>query len=356
MWATATYIRPCFHGGSKGDGTPSGAIWDIDILRCEDVTESASAANSAAVATSQAASASASASSAQISANLAASVGAPRGQLLYNSTGNQGMDGWAGGPNWYAQDIGYGFGRGFLCRVSGSYFYNDSAHFAGIAPESWVTWSADPQVFGGTCDLWLEFYDGGLNRIGGKHAQRQVSDRDFGDPISGEVLAPPGAFNARLVVLPTLSSGGSAGVRRMKVERGRLPATAWSDEETTKALAAQLNITAGVAVDAQTRLASARFAVIAAAGNDPAQLQVAADGSGSLIGLIASQLSFSNVVNGVIVPVMRLINGNVFITGKLYIGGSPGSGVGYILLDGPGMRIDVVDENSVLRMRIGKLG
>ena len=273
----------------------------------------------AATAIQQTSEATAAAAAAQISANLAASVSAPRGQLLYNSTGNQGMDGWAGGPNWYAQDIGYGFGRGFGCGVSGSYFYNDSAHFAGIAPESWVTWSADLKVFGGTCDLWLEFYDGGFNRIGGNYAQRQVSNRDFGDPISSEVLAPAGALNARLVVLPTFSSGGSAGVRRMKVERGRLPATAWSDEETTKALAAQLNITTAVAADAQTRLASVIFEIIGASGGDPFQLLFRTIGSNSYGRLVASALEFCNVVGGQVVTAMKLIGGEVFFMRPIYI-------------------------------------
>ena len=279
------------------------------------------AAAAAATAVEQASTAGAHAASASISANLAASISAPRGQLLYNSTGNQGMDGWAGGPNWYAQDIGYGFGRGFRCGISGSYFYNDFSHFAGIAPESWVTWSADPQVFGGTCDLWLEFYDGGLNRIGGIYAQRQVSDRDFGDPISGEVLAPPGAFNARLVVLPTFSSGGSAGVRRMKVERGRLPATAWSDEETTKALAAQLKITADVAADAQTRLANVIFEVTGAAGGDPFDISLKAGPAGSDASITATKVRLRNIVNGEAVEALRIENGKSKFFGDVEVNG-----------------------------------
>ena len=279
------------------------------------------AAAAAATAVEQASTAGAHAASASISANLAASVSAPRGQLLYNSTGNQGMDGWAGGPNWYAQDIGYGFGRGFRCGVSGSYFYNDSAHFAGIAPESWVTWSADPQVFGGTCDLWLEFYDGGFNRIGGIYAQRQVSNRDFGDPISSEVLAPAGAFNARLVVLPTFSSGGSAGVRRMKVERGRLPATAWSDEETTKALAAQLNITAAVAADVATRMTSVQFSVTGGAGGDPFDISLKAGPSGSDASITATKVRLRNIVNGEAVEALRIENGKSKFFGDVEVNG-----------------------------------
>ncbi|PZT97565.1 MAG: hypothetical protein DI624_09820, partial [Brevundimonas sp.] len=252
--------------------------------------------------------------------NLAASVSASRNQLLYNSTGARGMDGWVGGPNWSTQDFGYGFGRGFSCAVSGSYLYNDNAHFAEIAPESWVTWSADPKIFGGTCDIWLEFYDSSFNRVGGNYAGRQVANRDFGDTVSGEALAPANAFNARLVTWPNFSAGGSAGVRRMKVERGRLPATAWSDEGTTEALAASLSVTAAVAADAQTRLANVIFEVIGASGGDPFQLLFRTQGTNSYGRLVASALEFCSVIGGEVITAMKLIGGDVFITGKLFMG------------------------------------
>ena len=263
----------------------------------------------AATAIQQKSEATAAAAAASISANLAASVSASRNQLLYNSTGARGMDGWVGGPNWSTQDFGYGFGRGFNCAVSGSYLYNDNAHFAEIAPESWVTWSADPKIFGGTCDIWFEFYDSSFNRVGGNYAGRQVANRDFGDTVSGEALAPANAFNARLVIWPNFSAGGSAGVRRMKVERGRLPATAWSDEGTTEALAASLSVTAAVAADAQTRLSTVRFDVTGGAGGDPFQIWALADTSGSAAGLIATELSLSNVVGGSVVPALKLADG-----------------------------------------------
>lgn len=314
--ANVNRLRPFIQ--SEGPQGATDHHVQVATLRIEDVTESASAANSAAVATSQAASASASAAAASISANLAAAISAPRGQLLYNSTGNRGMDGWAG-AGWYTQDVGYGFGRAFRTNTTGTFFHNDVAHFAGVAPNDWVTWSADPQVFNGTCDIWLEFYDGGFNRIGPDYARRQVTNRDFGSPISGEVVAPPNALNARLVVWPNFTAGGSAGIRRMKVERGQLPATAWSDEETTKALSASLAITSAVAVDAQTRLASARFEVIAAAGNDPAQLLIRADTSGSLARMVASSIGFANVVGGQVIEAMKLIGGEVFFMRPIYI-------------------------------------
>ena len=306
----------------------------------------------AATAIQQKSEATAAAAAASISANLAASVSASRNQLLYNSTGARGMDGWVGGPNWSTQDFGYGFGRGFNCAVSGSYLYNDNAHFAEIAPESWVTWSADPKIFGGTCDIWFEFYDSSFNRVGGNYAGRQVANRDFGDTVSGEALAPANAFNARLVIWPNFSTGGSAGVRRMKVERGRLPATAWSDEGTTEALAASLSVTAAVAADAQTRLANVIFEVIGASGGDPFQLLFRTQGSNSYGRLVASALSLCNVIGGQVVEVLKLVGGNVFITGVL-VCGTPGGG--RVEINGPAMRIDVYDDQNRLRGRFGKL-
>ena len=309
-------------GNAAGSATTASTASGVAVTARDQANAARDAAQgSAATALAQAANASASASAASISANLAASVGAPRGQLLYNSTGNRGMDGWAGGPSWFTIDVGYGFGRVFQTNTSGLYFYNDISHCAAIGPGDWVTWSADPKIVGGTCEIWLEFYDANLNPISGSYGGKQVSNRDFGATISGEVLAPNNAFNARLVVFPKFSPGGSAGVCRMKVERGRLPATAWSDEETTKAIAAQLNITAAVAADVATRMASVEFSVTGGAGGDPFDISLKAGPTGSDASITATKVRLRNIVNGEAIEALRIENGKSKFFGDVEVNG-----------------------------------
>ena len=104
----------------------------------------------------------------------------------------------------------------------------------------------------------------------------------------------------------------------LKAERGAT-ATRYSDEGVPRALTASLSVVQAVAVDAASRLASARFEVIAAAGNDPAQLLIRADTSGSLARMVASSIGFANVVGGQVIEAMRLIGGEVFFMRPIYI-------------------------------------
>lgn len=85
------------------------------------------------------------------------------------------------------------------------------------------------------------------------------------------------------------------------------------------AVQAQLSITASTAADLATRMATARFEVIAAAGSDPAQLLIRADSSGSLAALVAGSIRMSNVVGGVITEVMRLEGGRALFASPISI-------------------------------------
>ena len=107
----------------------------------------------------------------------------------------------------------------------------------------------------------------------------------------------------------------------MKVERGRLPATAWSDEETTKALAAQLKITADVAADAQTRLANVIFEVTGAAGGDPFDISLKAGPAGSDASITATKVRLRNIVNGEAVEALRIENGKSKFFGDVEVNG-----------------------------------
>ena len=106
----------------------------------------------------------------------------------------------------------------------------------------------------GRIKVWIEFYDAAFNPIPGEFAGAIHTNKDFGpdDRTEREVQAPANAFYARLVFQSLeLPSGTETGFRRAKFERGRLPATSWTDDNTVAGLSAQLDITAAVAADAQ---------------------------------------------------------------------------------------------------------
>lgn len=309
---------------NAGDG-----VTDLLTIETKDVQSEVSAANSAAVAQSASASASASAASAQINADLAVSASNARQNLLPNSTGLMGMQGWS--------------------QTAGSGVIAESASTDGSRFIWYVPWAGSLDA--GAYSEWLdctpnahlsvsaEVYSGGMNS-GATRVYAQIVDASFNtlDYIVAETfgetnqwvyvkaegrVSPPAARYMR-VIMDTYAAdwkpvGPVAAWRKIKVEQWPT-ASPWNDYASDRVLSAQLSVTSAVAADAQTRLSTARFNVRAAAGSDPAQLEVAADGSGSLIGLLASQLSFSTVVNGVAYPVMKLISGAVYISGPVYIG------------------------------------
>jgi len=143
----------------------------------------------------------------------------------------------------------------------------------------------------------------------------RINDMAFTDiaPASATQIIVRCIFEG--VVNPT-----AMGARRVKLEFGEGPATAYTPDAAVGALAAKLDITAAVAADAQTRLADVIFEVIAASGGDPFQLLFKTIGSSSIGQMVASALRFGNVIGGQIVDTMKLIAGEVFIVGPLYLG------------------------------------
>ncbi|MBB4798023.1 hypothetical protein HNP32_001747 [Brevundimonas bullata] len=139
---------------------------------------------------------------------------------------------------------------------------------------------------------------------------------------------------------------GSSGVADMELRRptlARLIATA-TDLPVFSApagggalsdLSASLNITAAAVADAQTRLSTVRFDVTGGAGGDPFQIWARADASGSAAGIVATELSLSNVVGGAVVTALKLVGGRAVFAAPISIvqGGrrttlGPGFGVG----------------------------
>jgi len=282
------------------------------------------AQSAAATAIAQASSASASASSAQISANLAASVGLEAGaNILANSSFSSGLAGWTT-STWFPSQPYAGFGTHAFCSLNGTNsMISDTIP---VSPGFFYTISADARRFatGGVVSIYFQWLDAAGNWQGDS-AHVQWSDyHNFGENNrkSVSVQPPSSATQGRIIIagigITGVATNGLA-VRQIKVEVGN-KATMWRDDRQLTDVSSQLQITASTTADLATRMATARFEVTAAAGGNLAQLKIRADTSGSLAGLVAQAVSFSNTISGQVVEVMKIISGSVYITGKLFMG------------------------------------
>lgn len=279
----------------------------------------------AATAIAQASNASASAASAQISADLAASVSNSSGfNLLKNSTFSDGFTGW-NTSTWSLSSLTSPTGPHAFINANGT--NNLVSDIFNINASLKYTLSADfrAQGTGGSVvsDVqWLNS-SGGHVAYSNRILARTVDYVNFDQPRKSVTVTPPsGATQARVRVYTENVTGiatNGAAVRQIKLEVGD-KATTWRDDSQLVALNSSLNITASTTADLATRMATARFEVTAAAGGNPAQLKIRADSTGSLAALVAQAVSFSNTISGTVVEVMRIIGGDVFITGKLFIG------------------------------------
>lgn len=317
-WPNAVYLRPLIHSGLMSDGTALPAVtWAVSTLRAEDVTESASAANSAAVAQSASASASASAASAQISADLAAKVGLKPNRVV-NSDFSNGLANWTpyGGWTTYIHAM---FGPLVHSTAGGDvYLVSDWIRVEG--GETYTCSAVGDQGPGGnTGGMYFRYRRGDGSEISDGNTFTPTQGIGWQSRIKATFTVPSDCVFVEVIFFRSAAHSYPLHISRVMFSYGT-DVVPWNNDAQEAVVAAQLSVTYNVAVDAQTRLSSARFDVKAAAGSDPAQLQVAADGSGSLIGLLASQLSFSTVVNGVAYPVMKLLSGAVYISGPVYIG------------------------------------
>ena len=264
--------------------------------------------------------ASAFAASAQISADLAASVNRLRGNLIHNSTGADGLRLWGGALSSYFVQTNAGFGPRFETKLNGTQtIFSDYIEVDGSRPFV-LSGILYRNAAGGTVnvDVAWETAAGGVTYS--PRLQRTTNVSADSEVLSVALSSPPGAVRCRVRIFTESVTGNIfCGALRLKLERGALPATGWTDEATDAGLAASLSIVQAVAADAQSRLSSARFEVIAAAGSDPAQLLIRADSTDSLAALVATSIRFSNVIGGQIVEAMKLIGGEVFFMRPIYI-------------------------------------
>lgn len=328
---------------------------DVISIDTEDVQSEAAAANSAAIATTQAASASASASSASLNANLAATVGSNsslinNGRFINWPSGQARPTGWEDWANCNQEPniqtaIGWN-GRRFA-RMNYQPWMNDQGMRQDIDGFRGSTepYNLDIEVaipFGGANGtgffgslVLIQCLNANGEYLGDADAVKLWLEKDINGNVAGagngdgriyrfnkRVNLVPGTRLVRLYLMSRWTVVGPPGANEAKtLDWYSVTLTPMSGAESSvPALAAQLNITAAVATDVQTRLANVIFEVIGAAGGDPFQLLFKAVGSNSLGQMVASALRFGNVIGGQIVDVMKLVGGSVFITGKLLLG------------------------------------
>lgn len=283
------------------------------------------ASNSAGIAEDKAAEADAFAASASISASLAASTSALRGNLLPNGGMERGLEGISG-QNLYISNDSWGPAVRVAPTGNGTYIVNWAP--VDVFGGETYTVSGDALLFADSGSryfdmIWLNASGG----IVGDSGQKFMGPGDYSNDrarINAMAWTEQAPSNAVKVVVRAVFEGvvnpTAMGARRVKLEFGPGPATAYTADGAVDALSAQLNITKAVAADAQTRLASVLFEIIGASGGDPFQLLFKTVGSSSLGQMVASALRFGNVIGGQIVDVMKLVGGSVFITGKLLLG------------------------------------
>jgi hypothetical protein len=303
----------------------AGVIY-VTAAQIEDVTAEQAAQAHAATALTQASSAGASAADARLQANLAAQVGG-HGRRI--SDGSLFTASLGGSPASVAdltvgtvvQDASEGASRSYTEAVNiqtkAVYEIGSGRTFRVYSRARVMTNGADNTTFAHFRVLDASYAN--LGPVGSSFAQVAADGwKTFVHEMTSEQIkaAFPTAFYIRGAVrmnragTTTGSSGATTRVSELWME----------DASELAPVAAQLAITAAVAADAADRVGSVRFDVTGGAGGDPFQIWGLAGPDGSMAGMVASELSFSTVVRGLVVKAMRLIGGDVFVINRLYVG------------------------------------
>lgn len=323
--------------GTQSGGTISGGKLRVYEIHHEDVTESVSAANSAASALTQSAIATAAASSAEINASLAASVSSRSGNLLSNTDFTT-TAGWTanvplninGGPSGY-----HPLGERVLTVNHATAQVDVYSSRVSVEAGKWYEVSAYLLAHRSQVKLFIRW----VNAAGGYISSPETVWTTAGGGGNSTLAdytrlwlkakAPVGAVAAVLMARKSTTQSGSDSwmwmARPMLAETSETatgPAlyTVGSGKEEALGLGASLSIVGAVAADAADRLASVRFDVTGGADGAPFQIWGRAGPAGSMAGMVASELALSNVVNGMVVPALKLIGGDAHFGGRIHAG------------------------------------
>ncbi|MDM8352190.1 TipJ family phage tail tip protein [Brevundimonas diminuta] len=317
-WPNAVYLRPLIHSGLTAGGSALPAVtWAVSTLRAEDVTESVNAASSAAVAQAADARASASAASAQISADLAAKVGLKPNRVV-NSDFSDGLKNWnpIGGWTTYVHAL---FGPLAHSTSAGDvYLVSDYIRVEG--GETYTCSAVGDQGPGGnTGGMYFRYRRGDGSVISDGNAFVGTQGIGWQTRIKSTFTVPSDCVFVEVIFWRAAAHGYPLHISRVMFSYGA-DVVPWNNDAQEAVVAAQLNITAAVAADAADRLASVRFEVTGGAGGAPFQIWGRAGPAGSMAGMVASELALSNVVNGMVVPALKLIGGDAHFGGRVHAG------------------------------------
>lgn len=219
-----------------------------------------------------------------------------RGNALPNSTGANAWAGWSKSPSW---EVIYDatWGARFETSAAGT-TTNVSDPLAVSAGASYVL-SADFLFTAGSGSVVVDvaWETAGGSLIGYSSRIFAASARNYGERLSTALTAPGNASSARVRFFgENVGNNTRIGVRRIKLERGAMPATAWTDDATDVQLAATAAIQADAIADAATKLSQARLRLITAAeGGQPATVELFSDSEGSsYVRLGAKQIGFGD--------------------------------------------------------------
>lgn len=304
----------------------AGLVVRVKSIITSDVTDRLSAANSAASALSQSSNASAAAASAQISANLAAQVGGRSRRVSDGTIFTSDLGGSpAGAPDLTAGVVLNDYLENAVREVASAINIQTKGVLEIGTGRTFRVYARTRVMVDGPNNTTYPHFrvlDASYASIGLTGPSRPQAAADMWQTYSHELTseqikaAYPTAFYIRGAVrvnragTTTGSSGATTRVAELWLE----------DLSELAPISAQLAIVGGVAADAADRLSTVRFDVTGGAGGDPFQIWGQAGPDGSMAGMVASELSFSTVVRGLVVKAMRLIGGDVFVINRLFVG------------------------------------
>ncbi|WP_293826015.1 hypothetical protein [uncultured Brevundimonas sp.] len=323
-----------------------------DSVDAKNAAEAAAATSIA-----QASSAGASAASAQINANLAASVGAEssvinNGRFIQWPSGQvrpTGWDDWANCNSAPNIQSGYGWNGRRVVRMN----YQPSMGDQGIVQDiDGFRGTAEPYNLevevaipnGGATGtgfygamVLMQCMDASGSYVGDADGQPKLwLEKDINGNVAGagigdgkiyrfkkRVNLAPGTFKVRVYLMSRWTLIGPPGANEAKtLDWYSVSLTPMSAAESSvDGLAAQLSITARVAADTQTRLASVSFSVTGGAGGDPFDISFKAGPNGSDASMTATKVRLRNVINGQVVDALTVADGKAKFWGDVAITG-----------------------------------
>jgi len=243
-----------------------------------------------------------------------------RNNLVPNSTGVRGGAGWVLSGGWFAGDLGWAWGHGFKITTPGTaYMYTDPAALIEWPANTKGVLSFDALMLGRTAGR-LRVYVQWHTPTGTLTSDFVYieADRDFGERLSMEVESPPTTTHAYIVANTEDFAGSQVAIRQIKLERGLLPATAWTDDATEASVASAVTMHSQAIDLIETKMSLAEWGVLTeAVGGEPAVIGVVSSSLGSYVAIDAPQIYWGpfTVFDRDTRTLQRIVDGKRFVLG-----------------------------------------